>query len=486
MNINKHISRILALMITASILLCANLPVSAAVAPAKASGNAGQVITLKYDYPSIAGINGTFKYSSPDVFSDVKFNISGLTTGKYNPETGIIAYFGFAPVNCTITLTLTISEKAKVGDSCTVTFEYETTADGYMPPEADYKYDTVTVTVVEKLDKSALNELIGQADKLKSSSYTAETWQALATALKNAKNVVSSATTQKELNAAADALRNVIGSLQKVTDYTALAKQIKIAEALNEKDYKPASWSSLVKALEAAKNAQSSKDQAVVDAATKELKNAIAALAPLVEINYAELNKQISAAEALKSGDYEKTGWDALTKALQAAKKAKSSKVQSDVDAAANNLKTAIANLVKVDYQRLISAIDAVNDYSENSQFLKLWDEMESLLKEADSALSSRDQKTVDTYAEKLEDLLKKIKEAAGTDSVTVEKPVTVEPTEDYCNIGSHTVWIVLFWISFAINLAFVALALTYYYLKRKKTTDDTPLVDYDITDDAE
>ena len=73
----------------------------------------------------------------------------------------------------------------------------------------------------------------------------------------------------------------------------------------------------------------------------------------------------------------------------------------------------------------------------------------------------------------------------AGVDSVTVEKEVVVEPDYDYCNIKSHPVWIILFWISFAINIAVGALIGFYYYTKRKKTTDNTPLVDYDIYDDA-
>ena len=72
------------------------------------------------------------------------------------------------------------------------------------------------------------------------------------------------------------------------------------------------------------------------------------------------------------------------------------------------------------------------------------------------------------------------------TNTVIVEKPVPTDPTDDFCNIGSHIVWIVLFWISFALNVAVVAFIISYYFMKKKKTSDDTPLVDYDITDDVE
>ncbi|MBE6788370.1 MAG: hypothetical protein E7539_01760 [Ruminococcaceae bacterium] len=492
MNMRKNIKKVLALMLTVALLLCANIPVFAAVSPSKTNAYAGQVVTLKYTYSGIAGINGTFTYSNPDVFSDIKFTIDGLTSGLYSPETKTLAFFGSKPVNCTITLKLTVSPKAKIGDSCNITLQYETTVDGSLPSDPDYKYDKVTVTVVEKLDHSALKSVISQAEGLKKSIYTAETFAKLETALKNAKTVLSNATTQKEINAAADSLRAAINALEKLPDYTALQKQIKIAEALNKADYTAKTWDVLSKALEDAKKAQSSKKQTEIDTATKNLKNAIANLVSIYEgkLKFDELNQQIAIAEGLKANDYAKDGWNDFTQALQNAKKAKSSKLQGEIDTAAAELKAAIDGLTKIDYTRLTLAIDAIEDYAENNKFLNLWDDSQSLLKEADSALTSRNQQTVDSYAQRLEELLVELKKAiadmAGVDSITIEKPVTVEPEGDYCNIKSHPVWIVLFWISFAINLSAGALAFMYFYTKRKKTTDDTPLVDYDITDDAE
>lgn len=489
-NIKKSIKRIFALMLTVAIMFCANIPVWAAVSPSKTNAFAGQVITLKYKYSGIAGINGTFTYSNPDLFSNVKFDIDGLSLGKYSDTTKTLAYLGTEPVNCTITLTLTVSGKAKVGDTCDITLKYETTVDGNMPSVPDYKYDKSTITIVEKIDNSTLKNLVSQAEGLKKSVYTTDTWAKLETALKNGKTVLSNATTQKEINAAAQSLRDAINGLEKLPDYTELVKQIKIAEALNKADYTSKTWSTLADALDNAKKAQSSKKQTEIDAATKSLKTAIANLVSIYEgkLKFDELNKQINIAEGLKANDYAKTGWSEFTKALQNAKNAKKSKLQGEIDTAAAELKAAIEALVKIDYKRLSNAINAVKDYAENNKFLNLWSDSQALLKEANNALTSRDQKTVDTYAQKIEDLLVDLKKAiadmAGTDSITVEKPVTVEPTDDYCNIKSHPVWIVLFWISFAINLALGALIFMYFYTKRKKTTDDTPLVDYDISDD--
>ncbi len=490
--IKQIFNKIFALTLAVAIIFCVNVPVSASVTPTETSVYAGQAVTLKYTYSGIAGINGTFEYSNPDMFSDVKFNIEGLTLGKYSDKTNTLAYLGTEPVKCTITLTLTVSKDAKVGDSCNITFKYETTVDGNMPSVPDYQYDKSTVSVVEKLDHSTLNELIEKAENLKKSLYTEETWKTLETALKSAKKVLSAATTQKEINAAVDSLRAAIDGLENLPDYTELVKQIKIAEALNKSDYTEKTWSVLASALADAKEAQSLKKQTEIDAAAKALKNAIAGLVSIYEgkLKYDELNEQIAIAEGLKANDYATDGWNELSKALQTAKKAKSSKLQYEIDAAANDLKSAIENLVKIDYQQLSSALQAINDYISNNQFLNLWNDSQSLLDEANSALTSRNQQTVDTYAQKLQDLLTQLKEAineaAGNDSVIVEVPVPVEPTNDYCNIKSHTVWIVLFWISFAINLALTALILMYYYAKKKKTSDDTPLVDYNITDDIE
>jgi hypothetical protein len=41
-------------------------------------------------------------------------------------------------------------------------------------------------------------------------------------------------------------------------------------------------------------------------------------------------------------------------------------------------------------------------------------------------------------------------------------------------------------WVSVAINVAAVALVVTYFVLKKKKEGDETPLVEYDIDDDAD
>lgn len=410
MKMKNRIKIIFALMLAVVIVFGTSIPAYAAVSPAKTNAYTGQTVTVKYSYTNIAGINGTFSYTNSKLFSNVKFEIDGLSLGEYNANKNTFAFFGTKPVNCTITLKLTVSSGAKIGDKCTISLEYETAgADGNMPSVPDYKYDVTTITIVEK-----------------------------------------------------------------PLSFTELEKQIKIAEALKKDDYTSKSWSVLSDALEKAKSAKNSKNQTEVNTAAKNLKSAIANLVSIYEgkLNFDELNRQITVAEGLIENNYDVASWDALKTALSKAKSVKKSKLQPEIDSAAAELKAAIEGLVKINYDRLSAAMNAIDDYIKDNKLLNLWNESQSLLQEANNALTSRDQQKVDEYSAKIESLLVQLKQAVaemgGADG-TVEKPDTVEPTDDYCNVKTHPIWIVLLWISFAANLVFIALIVMYFYKSRKR-----------------
>jgi hypothetical protein len=78
-----------------------------------------------------------------------------------------------------------------------------------------------------------------------------------------------------------------------------------------------------------------------------------------------------------------------------------------------------------------------------------------------------------------LADLEQALKDLVGKTEI-----VEVEPSGDYCNISMHYVWPILFFISLALNLVFAGVAV-YLFRRKKKESDDTPLVDYDIGEDA-
>ncbi|MBQ4064791.1 MAG: FIVAR domain-containing protein [Clostridia bacterium] len=343
------------------------------------------------------------------------------------------------------------------------------------------------------IDYSALMKQITIAEGLKASDYTSASYAKVKSALKTAKNMLTSQD-QSKVDAAAQNLKDAIAGLVKVgatedPDYYELNRQIAIAEALVEEKYTPNSWSRMQKALTNAKNALNSKDQSVIDAAATALKDAIAALEELnLSVDYSELRKQLAIAETLKAGHYTEESWNGLLAAMEVAQNALNSDEQAVVDAATEGLKNAIAGLVEINVQVLLDALAKLQEHIQNEEISYLWNEMHALLNEVNAALESRDPATIEDCATRLLALLAQIEdklaELRTPETVVVDKPTPSAPTDDYCNIEGHRIWPILFWISLALNVAGVAYVVVFFVMKRKKTTDDTPLIDYDITDD--
>ncbi|MBR2914721.1 MAG: FIVAR domain-containing protein [Clostridia bacterium] len=557
----KFLKRILVLFLTALLAVCTVVPAFAA-APSTATGRVGENVTITFTFDAVVGIEGEVILSNPDLFTSASLSATGAMVGGYSD--GYFMYY--SPTGdymaSTYTLILNVSENAKPGDTCTVTFEYTLSdLNGIM---GEVKQDIVQVTIksAPDLNFDELNEQIRIAESLKSTDYTSASWSALRTALTNAKNALKS-TTQEGIDSATAALKTAIANLKPVTslnvDYSELVKQIKIAEALNSKNYTAASWANLTKALNTAKAALKSESQTEVNSAATALKNAIASLVAVSNgIDYSELNKQIAIAEGLKKADYTANSWAALESALvnaiaargsnnqatvdtaanalknaisalvrvnnavdytelekqiaiaegldeslytdaswenlleklEAAKLAATGKDQAEVDAATAALKTAIADLVRMNYQALHDIIEAIKKHAEEENLSGLWLKMHELLEKAPAMFESGDQAEVDAYVAQLSALLaeiiREIESLKDANQVIVDDPQITYPTDPYCNIGMHRVWPILFWISFALNLGTVAVVVYIYINKRKKTSDNTPLVDYDIADDAE
>lgn len=206
-------------------------------------------------------------------------------------------------------------------------------------------------------------------------------------------------------------------------------------------------------------------------------------------VDYAELDRQIAIAEGLVSYEYRKDGWGKLDSALTDAKGTKGSSSQSDVDKAATALKDAIAALVKMNYEGLEKAVKDANELRDSEKLASLFDSLNEKLALAAELLESGDQEAVDKAGREITDLIDDIKkELDGMKEVKeVEKKVEVEvePKDDFCNISIHKVWPILFWISLALNIALAALIVVYIVRRRNSTQkDDTPLVDYNISDD--
>ncbi len=209
-------------------------------------------------------------------------------------------------------------------------------------------------------------------------------------------------------------------------------------------------------------------------------------------VDFSELEHQISIVNGLYENDYTRETWKALKEVFEEGKELLGSEAdQETVTTAARNIKTAIGNLVRVDYSKLEKALNSV--YAAKDQYPEyhdIWDRINTAVEESRPMLVNGDQHMVDSAAAKIESLLAELE---GISFVTETEPeiiikevqVEVPPSDDFCNIASHRAWPVLFTISFVLNLAFLGMG-GYVFYKKRRTSDDIPLVNYDIDDDMD
>lgn len=202
---------------------------------------------------------------------------------------------------------------------------------------------------------------------------------------------------------------------------------------------------------------------------------------PSSNVDYTELDRQIEIAEGLKADGYTEDSWNTLVSALAKAHDARSSSSQEVVDAAAQALADAIAGLVKVDYSKLEAALEDADALIGSDELAKLWKQLFDAVNNGTLLLDSNDQEAVDAAADEINALIEELKALLGEAEDLAEdlEDVSAEPTGKYCDIPMHKVWPILFFISLILNVVLVVVI-----VRKKSKKDDTPLVDYDISDD--
>ena len=163
-------------------------------------------------------------------------------------------------------------------------FQITVTSTGYTTPLAfTYKVAGETPAPVV-VDTSALEAAIAEADGLKESDYTAESWATYQAALVNARSVAEAKESQEAVDQAKATLDAAKAALVKAeqpvsVDTSSLEKAISDAETLKEADYTADSWKAMQTALAKAKSAlQAKESQTAVDEATNTLNSAIKGL----------------------------------------------------------------------------------------------------------------------------------------------------------------------------------------------------------------
>lgn len=171
------------------------------------------------------------------------------------------------------------------------------------------------VKVERSVDTTEIEKAVAEAEGLKESDYTAESWAAYQAALANARTALEAKESQEAVDNATAALNAAKEKLVKAdeqpvtVDTSSLEKAIADAKALKEADYTADSWKALQSVLTEAQKALDAKEsQEAVDNATNSLNKAIKAL---VKKNSSSVKKtdgttnksKTSGSDSVKTGD---------------------------------------------------------------------------------------------------------------------------------------------------------------------------------------
>lgn len=187
----------------------------------------------------------------------------------------------------------------------------------------------------------------------------------------------------------------------------------------------------------------------------------------VVKVDLSKLQELIDKASNLKKDGYTADSWNKMVDALTKAQAALSSTNQDEIDAAAKALGDALNGLVKMDYSKLLDAIARAKELGKDNEVNSLWLALLDALTNGNLMLASDDQAQVDAAAKQINDLIEQLLDGSK-----------------FCNISIHKVWPILFFISLAANVVLVVVLVKKNGTKKKNQVDNTPLVDYDISDD--
>lgn len=293
------------------VMIMSLLSVGAAVsaAPAKETDDrvvvkvvAGEKASIPF-YVNAYGCSGSFDLDNAGLFS------GDLTVAESNGTVDVgQKSFSFHSANKDIkgfTLSGTVKSSAKVGDKCEFTVTYTSVVN--FPEKTEGLVKKIVVEVIKKdtpttssttsttqkpstptkrptsatqkpgtnLNKAELNRQISIAESLIKTDYTYDSWAVMESALKTARAALY-ATTQREIDQAALALKNAIAALVKI-DGAALRELLAMVREFLAEDDLASIWGELLSAIEEAEAALVSGDQARINAAYDALKAAFEA-----------------------------------------------------------------------------------------------------------------------------------------------------------------------------------------------------------------
>ncbi len=271
----KRFYKALILVLVLSLAFCALcLPVSAA----STSGQRGATVTVSTAVSGVMGINGKISVSGNAISSYTISVTDAMSTGTDS----FFTVTSVAPKTYVVTVKCVISSSANVGDQSTVTITGDKVMqDGSMGTFSEtHVVKVAAATPVVTIDYSKLSAQIKIANELNKNDYTSESWDAMLTALNEARANLKS-TSQVRVDASTNKLASAIASLVKI-DRTKLLQAIDEAGKLFAKNDDTKAWKDFVAAVNTANEMLTSNVQADIDNAANALLSAITALTEVI------------------------------------------------------------------------------------------------------------------------------------------------------------------------------------------------------------
>lgn len=196
--------------------------------------------------------------------------------------------------------------------------------------------------------RSALKEIIAEADKIDLTEYAVVNQQAFKDALNDAKVILAdSQSSFEDMDIARIRLRNALSALIPAPDRSELIMQIDHAKDLKESHYTPNSWAAFIQTLQKAEEIRDKEDaaQAEIDEASIQLAAAMDALT--YRADFTELQHIVDKADALNIDEYLPQGKDAFFQALAAAREVlkNGNATQAEINTAYEALASAMLEL---------------------------------------------------------------------------------------------------------------------------------------------
>ena len=299
-----------------------------------ASAQPGQTAYVSFSMSGIYGIQGSFSYSNPAIITSISssHSFSGLM-GFIDSNSCALA--GASESSGSITLAISLSADAAPGDSCTVTFTYQTSDGDGQLSGTQVASGTVTVEAPPTEPTTQPTESTTKPTE-PTTKPTEPTTRPTEPTEPTTRPTQPTQPTTRPTEPTTKPTEEELNTAQ-------LEARIQEAQTLEEKAYTEESWKALETALEGAESALDSDSQSRIDGAEQSLRQAIA---KLVKLDYTQLQAALEEAEAQRDSE-EGQLWQKLLEAAQESEKLLESRDQEEIDAAAEALQELLEQLAR-------------------------------------------------------------------------------------------------------------------------------------------